>query len=118
VGVKSFLCLPPFYLHQHNFTFMSAVLFTGSLCLLNMHHIIPTPAITSTSLDLPHVFVFISFVLLYDYIYFSYKGLVIFFDTGSYFRGAVPFFQGHFQIITRTTIKVQPHVVLYSGPRR
>jgi hypothetical protein len=64
LGVKSFLYLPPFYLHQYNSTFMSAVLFTDSLCLLNMHHIIPTPAIISMSLDLPHVFVFISFILL------------------------------------------------------
>jgi hypothetical protein len=38
LGVKSFLYLPPFYLHQYNSTFMSAVLFTGPLCLLNVHH--------------------------------------------------------------------------------
>ena len=70
LGDKSFLYLPPFYLQQYNSTFTSSVLFTGSLCLLNMHHFTPTSAITSTSTChvcsyLSHLFSFrIIFILI------------------------------------------------------
>jgi hypothetical protein len=45
VGVKSFLYFPPFYLHQYHSTFVSALLFTGPLRLLNMHHTTSHPHI-------------------------------------------------------------------------
>ena len=59
-----FFYLVPLYLRPYHSIFISAVFFTGSLCLLNTCHITPTSVISSRSLDLPRVFVFDPFILL------------------------------------------------------